>query len=499
MPNTSPNLALPYLLPSQAQKHVTHNEALARLDQIVQLVVQGFDGLIPPASPGVGEIHALGAAPEGVWTGQGGRLAAWDGTTWAFVPPRDGWRAWGRTEGELRIWRGTAWERLPLDNLAGLGVNTTHDATNRLAVAAAATLLTHAGAGHQVKVNKAASGDTASLLFQDNWSGRAEMGLVGGDDFSVKVSPDGLTWSEALLADHATGRVSLPAGAVLGDGAAATPALGFGAAPTTGLFRSATGQIGFAVAGIARALMGGSAFQLDLPLTGTAITQSATDATAGRLMRTGDFGTGTVGAPTVAANLDDGTLASGLYLLHPTNTTAGTWPPGMAATYATLDVQRISTVAFVETLTPLVTSKGRWTRSYNSGGWTAWVQDTPVVGAVSQSSGVPTGAVIERASNANGEYARFADGTQICISPGLTSGAVNVASGALYTCNFSVWSFPAAFVTGSYPVVHGECKNSVGWVVTNTHSTTSVSAGLMRTASAAGGFDYILTAIGRWF
>jgi hypothetical protein len=39
-----------------------------------------------------------------------------------------------------------------------------------------------------------------------------------------------------------------------------------------------------------------------------------------------------------------------------------------------------------------------------------------VLGTVSQSSGVPTGAIIERGSNANGEYVRFADGTQICWS-----------------------------------------------------------------------------------
>lgn len=122
-----------------------------------------------------------------------------------------------------------------------------------------------------------------------------------------------------------------------------------------------------------------------------------------------------------------------------------------------------------------------------------------VVGTASQSGGVSTGALIERGSNANGEYVRFADGTQICWSPAITSGAVNVASGALYTCNFAVWSFPAAFAAGTYPVVHGECKNSISWVVTNMHSTTSVSAGLMRTASAAAGLDYVLTAIGRWF
>lgn len=41
MPDKTPNLALPFILPAQAQKHVTHNEALQRLDALVQLVVVG--------------------------------------------------------------------------------------------------------------------------------------------------------------------------------------------------------------------------------------------------------------------------------------------------------------------------------------------------------------------------------------------------------------------------------------------------------------------------
>ena len=66
-------------------------------------------------------------------------------------------------------------------------------------MASPATLLTHAGGGHQLKINKAGPGQTASLLYQTDWSGRAEMGLAGGDNFSVKVSADGATWAEALV------------------------------------------------------------------------------------------------------------------------------------------------------------------------------------------------------------------------------------------------------------------------------------------------------------
>ncbi|UWQ48135.1 DUF2793 domain-containing protein [Leisingera aquaemixtae] len=210
MTQSSPILALPYLMPSQAQKHVTHNEALQLLDALVQLSVQGFDAATPPASPAPGESHALGAAPQAAWAGHAGEIAVWQGEGWLFLPPRPGWRAWGLAEAELRVWDGSAWILPPAatQNLARVGVGTAADAANPLSVSGPATLLTHAGAGHQLKVNKAAGSDTASVLFQSNWSGRAEMGLAGDDDFSVKLSADGSSWSTAL-ALKANGRAGL--------------------------------------------------------------------------------------------------------------------------------------------------------------------------------------------------------------------------------------------------------------------------------------------------
>lgn len=69
MPDTSARLGLPYLMPAQAQKHVTHNEALVRLDLLTQLVLEARGAETPPASPADGEIHALGAAPVEAWAG----------------------------------------------------------------------------------------------------------------------------------------------------------------------------------------------------------------------------------------------------------------------------------------------------------------------------------------------------------------------------------------------------------------------------------------------
>ncbi|MBW9062921.1 DUF2793 domain-containing protein [Rhizobium herbae] len=198
MSETTANLELPYILPSQAQKHVTHNEALQRLDAVAQLTVTASLPT-PPSDPQEGTCYDIAASSTGAWTGKSGKLAFRQDGDWIFISPKEGWRGWFLAEDKLKIHNGTTWAiHDAIGTPSYLGINTTADNTNRLAVSAAATLLTHDGNGHQVKVNKAVAGDTASLLFQSGWSGRAEMGLAGTDEFAIKVSPDGTSWTPAL-------------------------------------------------------------------------------------------------------------------------------------------------------------------------------------------------------------------------------------------------------------------------------------------------------------
>lgn len=201
-------LSLPYIMPSQAQKHVTHNEVLRMLDAIVHLRVEDRDRNSPPPSPVEGQRHLLGVAPTGAFAGHAGAIAAFQDGAWSFYQPREGWAIWDASGGGLLALDDGAWKPVfNTQNVPMLGVNTTADATNRLAVRAAASLLTHEGAGHQLKLNKASATDTGSLLFQTGWSGRAEMGLAASDDFTVKVSADGGVWRTALAIDRATARL----------------------------------------------------------------------------------------------------------------------------------------------------------------------------------------------------------------------------------------------------------------------------------------------------
>jgi hypothetical protein len=214
MSNT-PNLALPYIEAAQAQKHVTHNEAIRTLDALVFLTVLDRDLAAPPGSPADGARYLIAASPTGAWTGHATHIAVFQDGAWAIHIPKEGWVAWIADENVLLGFDGSDWGGItsgsgPLQNVPLLGVNTTADATNKLAVASAATLFNIVGNGHQLKINKAAAADTGSLLYQTAFSGRAEMGLAGDDDFRIKVSSNGTTWQDAIVIARATGAVSLP-------------------------------------------------------------------------------------------------------------------------------------------------------------------------------------------------------------------------------------------------------------------------------------------------
>lgn len=214
--HSTANLSLPYIMQGQAQPHVTHNETLRRLDCLAQLLVLDRTRQTPPPTPEEGDRHIIAATPEGAWSGHAGEIAAFQDGAWAFYPPAEGWTAWCIADHSALVYGQDGWspvEGAIGDSLAGLeavGINSAADATNRLSIAAPSTLLNHEGAGHRLTVNKAAPTETASLIFQTGFSGRAELGLAGADDFSFKVSADGVDFVTALTIDRASGTVSLP-------------------------------------------------------------------------------------------------------------------------------------------------------------------------------------------------------------------------------------------------------------------------------------------------
>lgn len=196
-------LDLPFIMAGQALKHITHNDALERLDALVQPIVESAMLIAPPVTPLPGEAYLIPSGASGAWAGHADEIAAFQSGAWRFYDPAPGWQVYDRNADALLVYSGAVWTPIAStgDGLPQLGVNATADTTNRLAVASDATLFSHDGAGHQLKLNKASDVDTASLLFQSAWSGHAEMGLMGDKHWRIKVSADGASWIDAITID----------------------------------------------------------------------------------------------------------------------------------------------------------------------------------------------------------------------------------------------------------------------------------------------------------
>jgi hypothetical protein len=362
MSDTTTHLGLPYLMAAQAQKHVTHNEALRLLDAMVQLAVLDRTRTAPPASPADGDRHLVASGSTGLWAGWDLNVAFWVDGVWLRLVPRPGWLVWVADEGAFLVWSGSSWASVgePRDvpdsvfslvndadptrkavfSLAGIStgqtrtytlpntsselailagtqtfsgnktfsgtltasggtatigtstgtatygvgtgattngitktvnigtggasgsntvvnigsatsgaggttvVNTptvtfansvtqvgmpqanltaqqlglgwaTADAFNRFSINTPAMLFNHAGGGIEATFNKNAPADDAAFAFKTGFSARALIGLLGNDDFSFKVSPDGSAYFDAIRIDRASGRVELPEPMVL--------------------------------------------------------------------------------------------------------------------------------------------------------------------------------------------------------------------------------------------------------------------------------------------
>ena len=299
-------------------------------------------------------------------------------------------------------------------------------------------------------------------------------------------------------------------------GVVATPSLRNAADENTGVNFLGSDQMELVTNGIRRLLLNTTSFNFSLPITGTAVTQSAVDVTAGRLMKVGDFGIGLDGGSASAelvANMDTH-FKNGFFRFS--NTSVGA--PASAGSF--MHLTRINsplTSPCIHTqiaVGPNQSVVQMWIRQYSNSAWGPWqavYNASNILGTVSQSAGVPTGAIIERGSNANGEYVRFADGMQICTRPFDAGSIIANGTGTLgdpYHTNPITLNFPATFIAApvvgfNFPTqgaggVGGRIINPAGFSISTSALTTLRFARQTSDNTAANAVG-TMTAIGRWF
>lgn len=211
MTDFSPNLQLPYLLSSQNQKHLILNESLLKLDNLVMMKIISNIITSPPAMPNEGDKYIIPSSANGEWQNKTNMIAIFNNSSWDYIDPNDGFLAYLESEKQYISFFDNEWKFLPIEisnfqNLPLIGIGTNADINNPISAKInnalfSAKYINENGNGEiRYLLNKEDISKTASYIFQNNWSGRAEFGLIGDDNFSIKLSQNGIDWKHALIA-----------------------------------------------------------------------------------------------------------------------------------------------------------------------------------------------------------------------------------------------------------------------------------------------------------
>jgi len=193
MTQTTANLGLPVIAAAQAQKHVTHNEALRLIDTLVQLAVLDRDLSAPPGSPNDGERWIVAPSPTGAWAGHAGDIAAWQDGAWQFAVPKKGWIAHIDDENARVAWDGSQW--MPIGGEPPFpGTGTNDDA---LAGYIGEYVKSSVASGSAVGLSNNSVATIASVsLSAGDWDVRGVVGFAGSGSPSVTRLTGGLRLTE---------------------------------------------------------------------------------------------------------------------------------------------------------------------------------------------------------------------------------------------------------------------------------------------------------------
>lgn len=185
--SNSNNLQIVHVEQNQSQKEVTVNQALNRIDAILN--VGAIDRAVnnPPSSPMLGDLYIIGNSPTGDWSGQGDNIAFYD-TSWQFISPKAGMTIWVIDKALHYTFDGSGWI---------VGSNNLIQ-SNFIAFDSQDSDL-------QLRLNKVTAGNVNSLLYQTNFVTTAEVGTISDNNYQIKVTNDGSNYNNAVNIDASNG------------------------------------------------------------------------------------------------------------------------------------------------------------------------------------------------------------------------------------------------------------------------------------------------------
>jgi hypothetical protein len=180
------NISLEYLLQNQASPEITINEALTKIDALIFNIAQNIVDVLP-LNPNNGEVYICSHNN----TEQPNKIAIYlTNKSWVFLTAKEGMIIFVQSQQKEFKFSQNNWEENNVPSLLPSNVNFDDNNGNT-----------------RLNINKSGETTTASHVFKSNWGGRAEFGLIGEDNFSIKVSPNGSNFIESFKVEKNTGNV----------------------------------------------------------------------------------------------------------------------------------------------------------------------------------------------------------------------------------------------------------------------------------------------------
>lgn len=206
----TPRLGLPLLAEAQDSPEVPVNLIAYEIDAILQGGVIQRDLATPPVGPAEGDAYIVPDSPTGAWVGHTDDIAAFQGGSWKFYTPRNGWTMHVQTEGiRVRFGIGSPSTWTP-DTGAGIAIGVPGSPTQ---------LLQDISRINFTNGTVIDNGDGSIDFTGSGGGGGGSVTVIGLDDSTTVPGVDTIQFASASVVDEGGGVVTVtPSGGGGGSG-----------------------------------------------------------------------------------------------------------------------------------------------------------------------------------------------------------------------------------------------------------------------------------------